>query len=452
MQPKIIKIIAIVLGVILAWALAFVIFGKKSDSSKATIEFWNVFDTTDTMEPFLKEFTKKTGIKVNYRSFTDLDDYRETLLFEFAGGEGPDVLAVNAKWIPKYRSLLFPLPEEIGYSAKDVSKDFLDAVDSAVVSDDGVIGLPMYLDTLALYYNKTYFRNILSKPYPAPESTWEGVRDDVIQLTTKDNTDPEGFKLAGIALGRADNIMRGVDIFYTLYHQFGGEDLTNAAKETARDDSNYYSYNPLLAALDFMTSFSRDDHSQEYSWNAAISKDAPEKEIDAFARGKVAMIAGYSYYLDAIKDLAGKGKELSDNPIKISEIGIAPIPQMYDPKQGNPKTALADFFALAVAKSSEHPYESWRLILELTSRDVQEQYHEATKKPTSRRDLIEDQKEDPQLGVFAEQAVYADVLPVADDELFGESIADALNTISDGEIDPNKAAKTLEKVFIPMAN
>ena len=464
MKGKIIKILAVISGLASMWVLTFFINNARDPQSIAQLEFWNVFDTTETMEPLLSEFTAETGIRVNYRSFTDLAEYRETLLFELAAGEGPDVLAVRGSWIPKYKSLLLPMPSGLGYLTENISNDFVDAVASAVIfeeenesdlgtggiSKDQIFGLPMYLDTLAIYFNKTLFRNVLSKPYPVPELTWAGVREDVIALASKDSEDPEGFRLAGIALGRADNITRGVELFYTLYQQLGGQNLTEAAKERARDDSGK-AYQPLTAALDFLTSFSRNSRNQEYSWNSKIATFAPEKELDAFTRGKVAMIAGYSYYYEEIKNLIQQQKKLGKDPIEISEVGIAPFPQIHDPQAGNPKVVLADFFALSVAKSSEHFLESWMLILKLTGNSAQQKYFKATKKPTSRRDLIEEQKTDPLFGIFAEQAVYADTLTIMNDELFAEAVADVLNRISDGEITPSDGSAELEKVFASAA-
>ncbi len=452
MRGKIIKIVAVIGGLVLAWVLIFFVFGEsRNPQPVAQLEFWNVFDTTDKMKPLLSKFTGETGIEVNYRSFTDLQEYRETLLFELAAGEGPDVLAVHGSWIPKYKNLFHPLPVELGYSTEDVHHDFVDAVASTVIlkeddSETEIFALPMYLDTLAIYFNKTLFRNVLSKPYPAPELTWSGVREDVIALTAKDSDNPEDFILAGIALGRADNITRGVELFYTLYRQLGGKNLTEALGERDRDDFGK-AYQPLAAAVDFLTSFSRDYRNQEYSWNSKISAEAPEKEIGVFVRGKVAMIAGYSYYFEEIKDLIWQQKKLGKKSIEISEVGIAPFPQIHDPQAGNPKVVLADFFALAVAKSSKNPLESWQLILELTGNSAQEEYFKITKKPTSRRDLIEEQKEDSLLGIFAEQAVYADTLAIVNDKLFTEAVADILNRVSDREITSNEGSKELEKIF-----
>jgi len=460
MNPKIIKILVVIGGLIIVWFGAFLLRGNFTSSQpQAVLEFWNVFDKSDDIKPLLKKFTQDTGIRVNYRSFTDLQEYRDTLLLELAAGEGPDVFAIHQNWIPKYRSLLTPLPStDLGFFVENVHQDFVDVVASSVIlkeeipesdrekgreANEGIFALPMYLDTLAFYFNKSIFRNVLSKPYPAPALTWEGVYDDTVKLSVADSDDPEGFKLSGIALGRADNILRGVDIFYTFYHQLGGEDLTNATKENQRD-SNGKAYQPLAFALEFITSFSRNPKIKGYSWNSKISADAPEKEIDAFVRGKVAMMAGYSYTFETIKSLITQYKKRGvSGVVQVADVEIAPFPQVSSPQEGNPKTSLADFFALTVAKTSRHPHASWQLILELTNQDSQKRYHELTGKPTSRRDLIEEQKKDPLFGVFAEQAVYADTLLIFDDKKYAALISDAINSIADGTESVSNVAKKL---------
>jgi len=440
MQKKVWRLVAIIGGIILIWVLNFLIFrSSQPNIDRSTIEFWNVFDTTDEMKPLLDDFTRQTGVKVNYRSFADLAEYRETLLFELAAGEGPDVAAVHINWLPKYQDLLAAIPDELDYSQKNLEKDFLDGVGNSVVFNDQIFGLPIYLDTLAIFYNKTFFRNVLSKPYAIPEEKWNGIRDDVIGLTILDPDNEGGFFRSGIALGRADNITRGIDLFYNLYYQFGGTDLVESSRERIRDD-NGKSYNPISATLEFITDFSRDPLNQEYSWNSQMGFDSPEKEVSEFARGRVAMIAGYSYYFDEIKEAIDQNRTRDE--IEFSEVAIAPFPQVYDPKK-----IVADFFVLSVAKFSEHPIESWQLILDLTSRDSQEEYFEQTGKTTSRRDLIESQKDDPNFGVFAEQAVFADVLPIFDDEVFDLAVAETLDQVSDSELTVSEAARSLAKFF-----
>lgn len=439
MQKKLLKIFAVIGGLIAVWLLIFFIFGNQGKNAGVTLEFWGVFDTSDQMQPLLDDFTDKTGIKVNYRSFTDLEDYRDTLLIQLAAGEGPDVFMVHSTWLPKYKNFLRTLPADFGYPLANVATDFVDAVGQTLILADAngidqLFGLPMYVDSLALFYNKTYFRNVLTKAYSAPELTWNGVRDDSIGLTQVQSSSPTGFRLAGIALGRADNISRGVDIFYAMYHQLGGGDLTVGGSVSSQ---------AVSAALEFATNFTRNPVNQEYSWNSRITADLPDQEISAFARGRVAMILGFSYYYDAIKEMLGSG----NGSIGIDEVAVAPLPQLGDPLVGNAKVAVADFFALAAAKSSDVPNDAWRLIMDLTSRESEEKYFQATKKPTSRRDLINSEKSDPAVGVFAEQAVYADTLQLADDQVFDAAVASVLNRIADGKLTPTAGASELVAVF-----
>jgi ABC-type glycerol-3-phosphate transport system substrate-binding protein len=461
MNPKLLKIAAVIAGVILIWlAVLWISNSTKTPEAAYSLEFWNVFDKTDDIKPLLTEFKNQTGIKVNYRSFTDMAEYRKTLLMELAAGQGPDILAINNAWIPNYRDLLTPLPEkDLNFTVKKLKENFVDAVAQGVIlkekipasdaklgrkAGEVIYGLPMYVDTLALFYNKELMRNVLSKPYAAPELTWAGVRNDVEQLAATDEKDVEGFRLAGVALGRTDNIARGLDIFYALYSEFGGKDFALVSREKGTDFSGKAAQ-PLTAALDFFTGFSRNSQYKYYSWNAKIGVDSEEKEINAFARGKVAMVAGYSYQYEEIKSLIQQLTKSGKKPIAVDSLGVSAFPQVLDPKSGNPKTALANYFALSVAKNSKYPQAAWQLILHLTSKDSLTQYNKATHKPTSRRDLIEAQRDDATYGIFAEQAVYATALSIADDEKAATVIGDAINSVADGEMTVSVAAQKIAK-------
>lgn len=463
MNPKLLKIAAVIGGVILVWlAVLWITNSTKTQEAAYSLEFWNVFDKTDTFKPLLADFQKQTGIKVNYRSFTDLAEYRKTLLMELAAGQGPDILAVNNTWIPAYRSLLAPLPEkDLNYTAKNLKETFVDSVAQGVilpeeipaadvklgrVASDMIYGIPMYIDTLALYYNKALMRNVLSKPYAAPELTWVGVRNDVENLAATDEKDAEGFRLAGIAMGRTDNIAHGLDIFYALYSEFGGEDLFQAGREKGVNVEGK-SAQPLTSAMDFYTSFARNTDYKYYTWNEKIAATAAEKELNAFARGKVAMVAGYSYEYETIKSLISQLTKTNKVGIAAEDLAVSAFPQVLDPKAGNPKTALANYFALSVAKNSKYPQSAWQLILFLTGKDSVAAYNKTTHKPSSRKDLLETQKKDVTYGIFAEQAVYAKALKIADDEKASEIISTAINSVADGKTSFSAAVQTINKAL-----
>jgi ABC-type glycerol-3-phosphate transport system substrate-binding protein len=451
LKIKIIKILAITFGAILLWLIVFLIRNEpRNTAPKTTLEFWTVFDKSEDLKPLLNNFKNKTGIQINFRSFTDLTEYQDTLLFELAAGEGPDIFAVHNFWLPKYRDLITPLPTtDLEFDAADVREKFVNAVGEAVIfpakkskqkNAEEILALPLYIDTLALYYNKTLFQNILAKPYARPEAIWAGIQEDSTKLTIKNSNDPTGFTRAGIALGRTDNIFRGIDLFLNLYLQFGGADLAKAKNEESTDDTGK-TYQPLTAALDFFTNFSRNPRQKEFTWNAKLA-NFPEKELAEFAKGRVAMIAGYSFYLEKIKNLISQFEKQGLPTIKIAEVEIAPLPQLRDPT-AYPKTALADFFALTVAKTSANPDASWQLILDLNSRESQQKYHQATGKPSSRRDLITEQKKEPLSGIFSEQAVYARALKITDFEKYFEIIAEVINAVADGKINVQQGINQL---------
>lgn len=439
LTKKILVALGFVLGLLLFWLLIFWWRYEAPQPAKATLEFWSVFEKSTDLKPLLAQFEERTGVRVNFRSFTDLQEYQQTLLLELAAGEGPDVFALHYFWLPKYRNLLKPLPsEQLDFDAEDVREIFLDAVAEAVLEgeedDDDedeenepeILALPLYLDSLALFYYKPLFQAVLTKPYAQPGKTWQEVQTEAIKLTV---WDPKtGLARAGLALGRVDNITRGRDLLLNLYLQLGGRDLANFAQETARDDAGQ-TFVPLLGALDFGTSFARNSRQKEFMWNARLAL-TPEKELLEFAQGRVAMIAGYSYYFEKIKSSIAQLQRQNRRTIDFAEVEVAPLPQFTPERQ----VVLADFFALTVAKNSQEPEYAWQLILDLTGRETQKSYHAATKRVSGRRDLNEEQQAEQGLGVFAKQAVFAKTLFFADFAKTLGAFDQVVDQIADGKV------------------
>ena len=466
-SARIWKIVAVVGGIVVLYIM--IVVGIKmmrgpdpstNASSNATLEFWNVFDKSGDMRPLLDKFTAQYGTKVNYRSFPDSESYREALLTELATGYGPDVFAVHRSWVGKYRKLLAPLPAaDLGISVTKIQGNFVDVVGNdfflAPLPDPKkpnaksaameVLGLPMYLDTLGLFYNDTVFKHVLAKPSGRPETTWDGVVADVTKITTRDVTNPEQLALSGIALGTGSNIIRAPDIFAALLLQKGVTSILSggAVKFGA----------PGAVVLDFLTHFSRNTRYPEYTWNAEVSAGTPEKEVDAFARGQVAMIAGYSYYRERVASLVGQlQRKLTRGTVSPSTIRAAPFPQEVSADGANQKIALADYFALSAGKNSKLTHEAWNLILFLTSKDVQKEYVAATRKPASRRDVLTAQVEDSELSAFAEQAVYAAGFDFGDRDKFALAVRAMLDTVTAGDLTVPQAITLGEKYLTCLLN
>ncbi len=389
----------------------------QKDYSGVELTYYKVFDEADVIEPLLAEFeAEHPGLKINYKKFSDFDEYQRTVLNEMAEGEGPDVFSMQNTWFATNFKKLAPMPESFG-GPEDFAETFVDVAykDLVHVDVDGtrkIFGMPMTVDTLALYYNKEHFEDRLPSK-GKPSSTWEGIKEDVVALNKEDNSF-DRFEVSGIAMGRGDNIDRAVDILYLLFLQYGVkfyDDQIAEATFAGKHDGNV-SF-PAISALELFVGFADPDQ-KHYSWNEfVVDDDSDEQEIKAFAEGKVSMIIGYAYTYDLVLNQISVLDSVGQATIDKSAIRVAPVPQLYDPEVSTEKrVTYASYFAETVSRNSEHPDLAWELLLFLTSKDVLDEYFEETHNPTSRRDMISDQSKDPIYGVFASQIGYAESFPI----------------------------------------
>ena len=404
------------------------------------LTYYRLFDGEDIFDPLIKAYeSENSHVTINYRKFTDPEEYLDLIINELAEGEGPDMFSMHNTWFTQHRKKLNPVPTDL-VSTTDFESIFVNvAADDLILPDETgtsrIYGLPMYVDTLALYYNEDHFEDAIpSRGEPA--TTWEEVQEDVYKLTKSDNSF-ERFEVAGIALGRADNILRAIDILYLLMIQSGVEFYDETYTEATFADSQGVASDgldqPGADALEFFTSFALPS-SKYYCWNAYLSDDeSSEKEIETFAEGKVSMILGYSYLYEQIMDQIEELEKSGDDAISANIVKVAAIPQVDDPETSTEKRDVyASYFAETVSRTSENPEEAWAFLSYLVSAESLQHYHDETHRPTSRRDLIEEQSEESIYGIFVDQIGYAESFPIADadayEEIFTEAIEAVLNT------------------------
>lgn len=392
---------------------------KKASYDGIELTYYKMFDDEDVIKPVIAEFEKThPGLRINYRMFNDFREYQALILNEMAEGRGPDIFSMQNTWFQSNYRKLNPMPEALG-NTNAFASVFVDVAYQDLVrpDDDGVLqvyAVPMTVDTLALYYNKGHFEDRI----PAsgrPSTTWEGIKEDILLLNKTDNSFGR-LEVAGIALGRSDNISRAVDILYLLFLQYGvefyNENISQAIFAGQQGGATRY---PAIEALDLFTSFA-DESQKHYSWNEfMVDDDSEAEEVEAFARGKVSMIVGYSYTYDDIVNEIALLKNLGATTIDEGDIRIAAIPQVFDPAVSTQKrVTYASYFAETISRNSAHPDLAWDFLLELTKKTNLEYYFDKLHKPTSRRDMIDDQKSHPIYGVFASQIGFAESFPIMD--------------------------------------
>ena len=142
----------------------------KEGAIKGELTVWGVFDPEIAIrDTIVAEFEKSNpGIRINYFQ-KNSRTYEADLVNALAAGNGPDVFFFKSSWLPKHGDKLLPL-DPADYPVQKLAEDFPDVVSSDFSAGGKVYALPLYIDTLALLYNKTIFDNA---GIAQPPKTWE---------------------------------------------------------------------------------------------------------------------------------------------------------------------------------------------------------------------------------------------------------------------------------------
>lgn len=428
---------------------------KKVTPKKYTVnlEIWGLFDSGDAYRDIIEAYK---GInpdvgEITYRKMSQ-ETYQQDLIRAMASDQGPDIFLVHNKWIPGFQDKIYPAPAEV-LGEQKLRNDFVDVVADDFMANGAVYAVPLSVDSLALFYNKDLFNEA---GITSPPKTWEEFIDDARKMT---KTDMYGkITQSGAAMGTATNINRATDILSLLMLQNKTEmiDLGKGQavfnRRTSQGDGSTFS--PGENAFNFYTQFANQNSSiVPYTWNPAL-----HYSIDAFSEGTLGMMFNYSWQIDT---LAQKSPKLN--------YAIAPVPQFPDGKIG-----MANYWGYTVARnripsvpandpeSAEkvtndiRAMEAWKFLTFMTTKsdqaivttrnvagstqvtnsdfDAAADYLTKTNKPAARRDLIEKQKNDPRIGVFAEGNLIArnwyQIDPDAIEALFSQMI----EKVNDGQI------------------
>ncbi|MFC1733605.1 extracellular solute-binding protein [candidate division KSB1 bacterium] len=417
---------------------------KTVGTGRRELDFYFVHDNTDAFKAQIQAFqSQNPGLTVRTKKFVNLEEYEDLLINEIAEGEGPDVFMIHNSWITKHWKKLLSQPLDIPVVVTpDMFRQvFFQAASDDLIIDEKVYGMPLAIDNLAIYYNKAYFKDLLATT-DHPGTLWEEVKEQVFQLT-KQNNSPERFALAGMGIGRADNVNSAVDILYALMVQYGVKFYDEKEEKATFADKGGATAagidHPGVEALTLYTSFGLPSY-KNYSWNDVITGFAPEqKEVNPFIRGKVAMILGYPYLYDTLVQEIQKQQKTGGAHIKTDDIGTAPMPQLVSPSESTRRDTLASYFPLVVARTTDMPKEAWSFIQSLTTADSLQTYHKETNRPTSRKDLVEDQKTEPIFGVFAYQAPFAKSIKIYDANSYHKILTEAIQKVVTNVASPKQA-------------
>lgn len=382
-----------------------------------TLNYWRVYDGEDAFDEIIKNYqVLHPFITINYRKLR-YSEYESELLNALAEDRGPDIFSIHNTWVKKYQNKIAPMPASItmaypvvkgtikketipelrtakSLSLNDIKNNFVDAVYSDVVlpavnekkeTENKVYGLPLAVDTLAMYYNKDLLN---SAGIAQPPIYWSSEFQQDVKKMTVQNSEGKIIQ-SGAALGGSTNIERYSDILSVLMMQNGavmmddeGGVRFNMVPSTIKDRN----YNPGPEALRFYTDFAN-PAKEVYTWNSGL-----EGSLNMFMQGKLGIMFGYSYHLQTIKAQAPK-----------LNFAITKLPQI----EGNPPVNFANYWVETVSSKSKHSAEAWDFIQFATKAEQVKTYLKKSQRPTALRSLVNEQIEDLDIGVFANQVLTA---------------------------------------------
>jgi multiple sugar transport system substrate-binding protein len=312
-------------------------------------------------QEMLKDFTERTGIKVNITE----QPYENTLgeeVRDFVAGGDLDVALIDLVWIGNFVENGWVVPvDEIKAQFPDVvdpnldMEDFFPLVLDAFGGWDGKIyGLPFDNYSGLLFYNKCMLEEA---GFDGPPQTWEELKDKYAPALTKDG------KYA-FALQSKRNETQSADSFARMLWPFGGSFLDKDFKSNLNSPESQ-------AGLKFRQEL------MQYMPDGIVAYDHAET-VNALAQGQVAMITEWSAFYPTL---------VSPETSKVADcIAVAPEPS----GPAGRKPALGGF-SLAVASQADDKEKAaaWLMIQYLTSKENAKRYLELGGVP-ARKSVYED--------------------------------------------------------------
>lgn len=418
-----------------------------------TLNIWGVWEDKEAIEQIAANYMLiHPNATINFKKFR-YNEYEKELVNALAEDRGPDIFAIHNTWLRKYQNKLEPMPDTItmvypvtkgsikketvpekittkSLTINDIKQKFVDVVSEDVIIDvkdektqrteKKVFGLPLAMDTLAMFYNKDLFNNA---GIAEPPAFWnKEFQQDVKKLTRQDVKGQ--LVQSGVSLGSSANIERYFDLLSVIMMQNGtqmADDSGNIAFNSIPLALRDQGYHPGVEALRFYTDFSN-PAKEVYCWN-----DELENSLELFSQGKVAITFGYSYHLPQIRAQAPK-----------LNLGIAKLPQI----EGNSAAInFANYWIMAASIKSKNKNpnnEAWDFIQFMTKEDQAKIYlnipadgaqptADRLAKPTALRSLRNGQLDDVNIGIFSDQILtakswYKGMDPDSAEKIMGEMI------------------------------
>jgi len=368
------------------------------------LTYWTIYNDVEQLRQLASEYKQVrpyVTVEVRQIRYEEFDTLFSNAL---ADDLGPDIVSMYIRWLRQYYNRLSPMPAAVNVARvvkkgkytdeieviidtnnmptdRDIKSQYVSSVYENATVGGKVYGLPLAVDSLAVFYNK----DLLDKAnIPEPPKDWDEFVE-AVKKTTKFNSNGDIVQ-AGTALGTVKNIDVSFDLLSLFMMQSGVQMSSGNAITFSSGLTNPEPSHPAFKALQFYTDFARPTK-EIYTWN-----DQMENALTEFVRGKVVFYFGYAYDLPRIRARA-------------PQMNLEVLP-MFQLSPDDPKN-IANYWLESVVKKSKHQDEAWDFVRFIASAQNVKKYTEAVLRPSPYRAHIAEQQENVQLAPFASQSLFA---------------------------------------------
>ncbi|MBI2610783.1 extracellular solute-binding protein [Candidatus Kaiserbacteria bacterium] len=353
---------ALAISGILIFAL---VVGSGGRNSIGPMTIWGTLEP-NAFAVVLRQASENDG-RLSQVTYVQRDPatYEADLTEALANGTGPDLFLLRQDYAMRDKGKVIPVPYTF-LSETKFKDTFLEAA-NPYLSEEGVLGIPLFVDPLIFYWN----RDILaSAGFAKPPQYWEDVPEFAQKVTKRD--DSGGIVLSAISLGEFANVNHAKDIITLLIQQAGGtitqEDGTGRLVPALTLRVAGSPSQAAESALRFYTEFA-DPSKVHYSWNRSLPSSRAE-----FAAGDLALYLGY----------ASESTLLARMNPNLNFAGAA-VPQG---KTATRSTNAAHVYALSVSRTSRNPEGAMTVAALIADTSVARALSVAVGIPSARRDVI----------------------------------------------------------------
>ncbi len=422
----VVMFVVVFAGAVLVFS-GIISFGSKKTAAtpQGVVELWGIVPES-VLQGYISDFNSANYGYTLFYSEHDARSLPQDLIVALANGRPPDVVLFSSEIFSQFEDKLYPIPYE-AYSERLYRDTNIDGA-QIFLRNEGIVGLPLVLDPLVVYYNK----DILAKSnFVVPVQTWTNLQQVAPLLTTKDMR--SNIAQSAIGLGTAANVDHLRDILSALFMQTGNtivsyDSITKENAVTLGATPVAMETSAAAQALSFYTSFSNATNTN-YSWNNALPRS-----LDQFLAGRSAYYIGRASELFTIQ---AQNPNLNFDVTELFQTGASARPVTF-----------GSFLAVGVLKNAPNFIAAYAAAGQLSGSTGIDALSKALSLPPVRRDLLQARQTNPYVAVFFNAALTAfawpDPDPIKSDEIFKRMVLDVTSGRSDAQTAITEAAKSLQ--------